>query len=96
MLPTVLKPLLINPKVLFHQFRIVLLAFLRALWLLEEEVVVPVPEVVAVAREELLEKEFFKSEPNDHIHPESAREERSGKKIFMSGRCPILAIISSI
>ncbi len=60
------------------------------------EVVVPVPEVVAVAREELLEKEFFKSEPNDHIHPESAREERSGKKIFMSGRCPILAIISSI
>lgn len=34
-------------------------------------------------------------EPNDDIHPESARELRSGRKIFISGRCPILEIISS-
>ena len=162
-LPTVLKPLLINPKVLFHQFRIVLLALLRALWLLEEvpvpevvvpvpevvvpvpevvvpvpevvvpvpevvvpvpevvvpvpevvvpvpevvvpvpevvvpvpEVVVPVPEVVAVAREELLEKKSFQIRTK-WSHPSRISEKRDPvRRFFMSGRCPILAIISSI
>lgn len=37
----------------------------------------------------------FAQEVNDEISPPSAREVRSGKSILISGRCPMLEIISS-
>lgn len=37
----------------------------------------------------------FAQEANDEINPPSAREVRSGKNILISGRCPMLEMISS-